>query len=240
MDGQRWARNGRCRLHYLDLHGDDRLPLVFLPGFGEEAAEYRFLADDLAPRRVLLADLRGRGRSDAPASGYDLHHHVGDIEAILDDAGVASFHLATFSRGTAYGLGWATEHPERVTSVFVGDYLAGHPRIPEGWGDRFHATRWRRRPVAERLALVASRGVEHEAVPVSYWDRLGKLDAPILVVRATGKGAIVDEDGVEKWRRARPDVEIVTFEGCGHDVFRPDPQRVTRILRDFLDRVESR
>lgn len=240
MHGQRWALNDRFRLHYLDLNGDDRLPVLFLPGFGEDAEEYRWLGADLAPRRVVVADLRGRGRSDAPEAGYDLDHHITDIDAVLDDAGIGSFHLASFSRGTAYGLGWAIQHPGRVASVFVGDYLAGHSRIPEGWGERFHGMRWRRRPVAERLAITAALGIEREARPTSFWDRLAELDAPIMLVTATGKGAIAVGEGLDKWRRHRPDAEIVTFEGCGHDIFRPDPQRVSALLADFIKRAEAR
>jgi pimeloyl-ACP methyl ester carboxylesterase len=239
MSGHRWADNGGCRIHYLDLNGDERLPVLFLPGLGEEAEEYRWLADDLAPRRMLLADLRGRGRSDAPDTGYDLEHHVTDVDAVLRDAGVERFHLATFSRGTAYGIGWALDHPGRVASVFVGDYLAGHPRIPDEWGERFHGTRWRQRPVAERLSLAASVGIAREATPASFWDRLQDLPAPILLVAATGKGAIAVGEGLDKWRRSRPDAQVVMFEDCGHDIFRPDPQRVSSLLTEFLAKAET-
>ena len=44
------------------------------------------LASGLAPRhRVVALDLRGRGHSEAPPSGYSLAHHVRDILALLDD-----------------------------------------------------------------------------------------------------------------------------------------------------------
>ena len=38
--------------------------------------------------RVLAMDLRGRGRSDKPASGYSVDQHCRDIVALLDDLGL--------------------------------------------------------------------------------------------------------------------------------------------------------
>ena len=37
--------------------------------------------------RVISLDLRGRGLSDKPDTGYSMEHHVADIDCVMDDIG---------------------------------------------------------------------------------------------------------------------------------------------------------
>ena len=225
-------------MHFLDAAGSEP-PVVFLPGFGESADEYEWLAGALAPRRALIVDLRGRGRSDVPERGYDLPDHLGDLDSVLDEAGVGRLHLACYSRGTAYGLGWAVAHPDRVASVLVGDYLAHHPRIPPAYVERFLASDWRGRPVLDRLSPVAAHGILREATTVLHWEGLAAIRAPLLVIHGQRPGALLDADGLARWRRHRPDVRLVPFPESGHDVFAPDRERFVSVLSGFIADVEG-
>jgi pimeloyl-ACP methyl ester carboxylesterase len=238
MAEHRWVANGDVRVHYLDVAGSGPA-VVFVPGFGESADEYAWLAGSLGPRHTVVVDLRGRGRSDVPDKGYDLEDHLGDLDAVLSDAGVERAHVVCYSRGTAYGLGWALEHPARVVSVVVGDYLAHHPRIPADYVDRFLASTWRGRPVTDRLSPVAAHGILREATTVSYWERLGSIPAPVLVMHGMRPGALLTDDGLARWRAHRPDVRTVAFEESGHDLFSPDRERFVSTLSGFIAEVEG-
>ena len=47
------------------------------------------LASALAPHhRVIAMDLRGRGLSDKPLTGYSIEHHCKDILALMNDQGL--------------------------------------------------------------------------------------------------------------------------------------------------------
>ncbi len=60
--------------------------IVCLHGLSANCRWWDTVASGLAPQhRVLAPDLRGRGRSDKPATGYSLAHHGRDIVALLDD-----------------------------------------------------------------------------------------------------------------------------------------------------------
>jgi non-heme chloroperoxidase len=236
MIEHRWAGNGDVRVHYLDSGGDGTV--VFLPGFGESADEYGWLAERLSPRRTIVIDLRGRGASDVPERGYDLRHHLGDLDAVLDDAGVGAFHLACYSRGNAYGLGWAIDHPGRVRSVLVGDYFAVHPQVPPAYLKRFIRSSWRGRPVADRLSPIAAEGILREAMAVSYWERLGVIEAPMLLIRG-GNGGLVDGDTLARWQEHRPGIDVVVFEESGHDLFAPDRERFADVLVGFVEAAEA-
>lgn len=239
------------RLHYVDTGpsgtgpgdsgpGDDaRLPVLFVPGITDNVDDYVDVLPEFG-RRSLVAELRGRGGSDVPAKGYGFEDHVGDVAAVIAHAGLDRFHLATFSRGTGYALGWAVRNPGRVVSVAIGDYLAQEIRPPEGWAEPFLKGKWRGRPVRDRLAEVALRGIEREAMARPMWDELAATGVPVLVMRAGRPGRDgrigVDDAAIARYRATFARVEIVTFEESDHDLFKPDPTRFPRMVAEFAAR----
>lgn len=80
------------------------------------------MAEFLSPRhRILAMDLRGRGHSEAPASGYSIEHHCKDILTILDDLGVDNAVIMGHSLGAFIGLVFAAEYPDRVNRLILVD-----------------------------------------------------------------------------------------------------------------------
>ena len=94
------VNNCSVRLHVLDNGRRSGLPpVVVVPGMGEYAGEYGWLADRLGDRRVVVVDVRGRGGSDAPDAGYAWADHVGDLRAVVAELGLERPVLVAFSRG---------------------------------------------------------------------------------------------------------------------------------------------
>jgi non-heme chloroperoxidase len=242
-----WARftaTTGVRIHYLDTGdgpGQPLDPIVFVPGVTCVADDYI----DLLPtfgRRILVVDLRGRGRSDTPDTGYSRDDHVADIEAVLDDAGVDRFHLMSFSRGTAYALPVALRQPDRVRTIAIGDYIGGELGIDGGaWPPKFMEGRWRGAPVLTRIREVALSGIARESVERRYYHELGELAKPMLVVRsgaALPHGHLfIDEDEQAAYRRAG--AEIVTFEDSPHDLFRNEPTRFPSLVSALVAHAEA-
>ena len=107
------------------------------------------IADRLAPaHRVVAVDLRGRGMSDKPATGYSSAHHVRDLIGVLDDLGLERVVLLGHSLGGYIGLEMAAGHPERVAGLIMMD--AGAELSQDHW-DRVDAAI---RPAVERLDKV--------------------------------------------------------------------------------------
>ena len=80
-----FAQVNGIRLHYLDHKGGDPV-LVLMPGLTSNAQSFDGLVGaGLSPAlRVLALDLRGRGLSDKPVSGYSLAAHAADVIGLLD------------------------------------------------------------------------------------------------------------------------------------------------------------
>ncbi|MGW0590598.1 alpha/beta fold hydrolase [Streptosporangium sp. NPDC002607] len=236
-----WAANGDVGLHYIAGGSDDSAggAVLVIPGFGERAEEYAWLLDALSPRRAVAVDLRGRGRSDAPPTGYGWEEHLADLEAIVDAAGLDEFTIVGISRGAGYGLGYALRHPGRVRGFLVGDYWARHAALPETWPDQALTSSLRGTPLAERVPAHVVRGLQRDAVEISLWEQLIELRGPVVVVRGTRRGVLVDDATVERYRRSLPHVEIHTLDGSGHDLWSHDPAPLLRLVRSTLDRSDA-
>jgi pimeloyl-ACP methyl ester carboxylesterase len=232
-----WVDNDGVWLHYLDSDAagegsGDELPIVFLPGLSDTAADYEWLLDAWS-RRTLILDLRGRGPSDAPAGGYRPEDQAGDLAALLAARGLSRIHLVTFSRGTAYGLTWALAHPQAVVSLAVADYQAKHILLPATFPDHWMGTSWRGRPMTEIMRRHVIEGITRDSLDEPLWDRLPALRCPVLLMRAAR--GIVDEPAVQRWREALPGLRVELFEASAHDIFKRERDRFVEVVSEFVE-----
>jgi len=80
------------------------------------------LASALAPHhRVIAMDLRGRGLSDKPPTGYSIQHHCKDILALMNDQGLERPVLMGHSLGAFISLVFAARYPRRVGQLILVD-----------------------------------------------------------------------------------------------------------------------
>lgn len=128
----RIATNG-INLHYLDHNpGALGLPLVLLPGLTSNAYVFDGLvtAGLARARRVLALDLRGRGGSDKPGTGYSMAEHAADVVGLLEGLGLEKVVLGGHSFGAWLSLYIAAHYPERVAKLLIIDAAARlHPDV---------------------------------------------------------------------------------------------------------------
>jgi len=80
------------------------------------------IASSLVPENNILAmDLRGRGLSDKPVSGYSLQHHIQDIFCVLDNIRQEKIVLMGHSLGAFIALAFAANYPERTEKIILMD-----------------------------------------------------------------------------------------------------------------------
>ena len=107
------------RLHVVDTgpSGGDP-PVMLLAGLGLDHESWAGPATALAHRhRVVGIDLRGTGRSDAPAEGYSLERLAGDVIAVLDRLDVSDVVLVGHSFGAQIALLVAATVPARLSRL---------------------------------------------------------------------------------------------------------------------------
>ena len=86
--------------------------------FDWESPVWRHWLDSLSRRHTIVRyDERGCGLSDAEVGDLSLETWVGDLEAVVDAAGLDRFALLGMSQGAAIAVAYAAAHPERVTEL---------------------------------------------------------------------------------------------------------------------------
>jgi class 3 adenylate cyclase/pimeloyl-ACP methyl ester carboxylesterase len=84
---------------------------------------YRELSAD---HTLIRYDTRGNGLSDRDVENVNLEAFVGDLETVVDAAGLERFALFAISQGCAVSIAYAMRHPERVTHLILsGGYVTG-------------------------------------------------------------------------------------------------------------------
>jgi pimeloyl-ACP methyl ester carboxylesterase len=114
----------KIRVNGVDLHywqsgqGED---VVLVHGLGGNLAGWHLTMVPELQRdyRVTTYDLRGHGRSDAPAHGYDTGTMAEDLRGLLDGLGIRQARLAGHSWGGDIVLHFALNHPRRASDLVL-------------------------------------------------------------------------------------------------------------------------
>ncbi|MBV8896514.1 MAG: alpha/beta hydrolase [Acidobacteriaceae bacterium] len=97
-------------------------PVVALHGITANQAGFIGVAERLAGRRPLFAlDLRGRGDSDKPASGYGMEQHARDVAAAMRAMGLGPSLIIGHSMGGFVATALASQNPELVSALLLID-----------------------------------------------------------------------------------------------------------------------
>ena len=96
--------------------------ILCLHGITANCRCWDVIASVLSPKyRVLAMDLRGRGLSEKPPTGYSLKHHLRDINCIMDDIGLEQATIMGHSLGAFIALAFGAQYPERVGHIILVD-----------------------------------------------------------------------------------------------------------------------
>ena len=98
--------------------------MLCIPGLTRNARDFDFIAGHIAAtRRVLVADLRGRGRSayDPDPRNYSVPVETGDMFALLDAMAIPRVVVLGTSRGGVIAMTMAAAAPGRLAGAILND-----------------------------------------------------------------------------------------------------------------------
>lgn len=119
---------------HVERLGENGSPVVMLHGLfvGSMATWYFTAAPALAPRhRVVLYDLRGHGKSERAASGYDVVSMGRDLASVARGFEDEKISLVGHSYGAVVALTWALANPTRVEKLVLVDAPLPPSRLAE-------------------------------------------------------------------------------------------------------------
>lgn len=132
----RYIETGRLRTHVAEAGSGP--PLLMLHGWPQHWYAWRKLIPLLAgSRRLVCADLRGFGWSDAPADGYRTVDLAADALALIDALGLDRVDVIGQSEGGRVGFEVSLSHPERVRRLVTLGTMHPYPSLrlaaPTAW-----------------------------------------------------------------------------------------------------------
>jgi haloacetate dehalogenase len=99
-------------------------PLVLLHGWPQTGHCWHHLVGPLGKTHTVLApDLRGYGRSDKPAGGYDKRTMAADLHQLIRALGFTSATVIGHDRGARVAHRWALDHPQDVDRLVLMDII---------------------------------------------------------------------------------------------------------------------
>ena len=260
----RFATTGDgLRLHVLDAGGGGR-PLLVLPGITSPAVTWRFMIDTVAAagHRVLIADLRGRGLSDAPAEPrYALDDYADDVAAIVTGLELERPLVLGHSLGARIAAAFAVARPglagqlilvdpplsgpgrdpypttraqflEQLQEAEAGTDAAGVARFYPGWPEAERALRARWLPTCREDAVLATHAGFEQEDFLPLWRQLA--GAPVLI--RGGDSPVVTDAGLAELEAALPGAVTLTVAGAGHMVPWDEPDAFAAALLPHLRR----
>lgn len=111
---------GGLRVHLAQAGPLDAPPVLLLHGWPQTHHLWRHVGTALATdHRVLMPDLRGFGRTEAPGTGMDPETFAADQLALLDALGVERVAMIGHDWGGYTGFLLSARHPDRVSAYLA-------------------------------------------------------------------------------------------------------------------------
>ena len=127
-----WFDTGDGRMHFVDEGPRGGKPIVMAHGNPTWGYLYRHFIGPLtaAGYRAVVPDHLGFGRSDKPdrAELYTIRRHALRFNELLESLDLHDATVVCQDWGGPISLRWATQHPERLRSLFVLNTFAHRPR----------------------------------------------------------------------------------------------------------------
>jgi pimeloyl-ACP methyl ester carboxylesterase len=204
-------------------------PVVFTHGFGRTGGTWIRQADALAAdHHVVIWDMRGHGRSDAPPGPYTREDALADLAAIVDLAmaeGAGPALLVGHSLGGYFSLAYTLGRPDTVRGLALLSTGPGF-RNPDSMA-RYNRGIGRVAAAAGLADNVAQVALHHDSMVI---DRLAEVTCPTLMICGT-EDRPVYVTGVRYLAERLPDARLVEIAGAGHEPHVERPDEVTAALR---------
>jgi long-chain acyl-CoA synthetase len=215
--------------------------LVMIHGFGGNALQWKYqLAAFSDDSHCIAIDLRGHGRSDAPASDYSVDEFVSDILAVLAALNVNEpVVLLGHSFGGAIAITFAHRCPERVKKLVLtattGQYKLGPARraalaIPTPILNLVYPFL---RSQFSAVPVVLKRFHRNALNKWVGWEMMRELKVPTLVIRGD-RDIVYPRGDFERVAQVIPDAEDVNVGASAHMVILERRDAVERAIERFL------
>lgn len=204
----------------------DAPALVLLHGLTGQASTWNVVGARFAEHfRVYAVDMRGHGESDRPGD-YSFETMAADVSRLLDQLGLDQVNLLGHSMGGTVAYLIAEQQPGRIRKLVLEDTP---PPSPIG---RATPQRPSEEPADFDWAVIPAIFRQLNDPDPAWWDRLGEITAPTLIVSG-GATSHVPWDKVAEAAARIPDATIHEIP-VGHQIHASRPEEFAEVVLGFL------
>ena len=245
------------KLWFTDTGGAGK-PVILLHANTGTSASWQDQDSSLSRQgfRVIAFDRRGWGKSTVdPATGPQPGSIAGDLDALADHLGLASFHLVGVAGGGFAALDYAAAHPQRLRSLVVGASTGQFAEAEmRDFTARIEIPQLRNLPAVYREVGASYRGADPEGTqrwvaieknaqqpgapsqPLQSQNTFAKLAAltmPVLVI-AGDADLLAPPALMRRWAAHLRHYEFATIPDAGHSIAWEQPEIFNDTVLTFI------
>ncbi|MFF0494030.1 alpha/beta fold hydrolase [Nocardia sp. NPDC004068] len=244
--------------------GNTEPPLLLIHGLGGSMDSWKPLLANLPGRDVIMIDTPGMGRSELPRRPLPIHGVADVLAAALTELGVDRVDVLGYSHGGTVAQEFVHRHPRRVRRLILTATVAGVPWLPPRPRSTLallSTRRYRDRAAAARdipllaggrtardagtlAAVLADReanppgkkGYRYLQAAVIGWSShpwLHRLRCRTLVLQGSDDPVVRTFNGRLLAGRIHG-ARLEVLGGAGHLMLFDEPERLGRLISDFL------
>jgi pimeloyl-ACP methyl ester carboxylesterase len=253
--------NIACRV----LGQGDPIVLIMGYGSTMDMWDPLFLNDLSSKYKVIIFDNRGMGNTTAPPGNFSIAQFANDTAGLIAALDIEKAHILGWSMGSFVAQELAIRYPERVNKIilYAGDCggkesVMPSPQVlkdltntsgsaeergmrlfnllfPKDWlSEQPPFYKWF--PIPKETS--SPENIERQSQAIEAWpgacDRLGSIKSPALVVTGTEDVLTPPENAFILAKRINASW-LVQFEGAGHGLMYQYPDRLAKIVEDFIE-----
>ncbi|MFD0679344.1 MULTISPECIES: alpha/beta fold hydrolase [unclassified Paenibacillus] len=248
-------------IHLIASGNEAGRPVLFMHGITEYARSFVPVMKLLpASYYAVSMDLRGRGESFKPESGYWLQDYMADLLSVwnLFSGFSGSPILVGHSLSGRIAAAFAAQYPELVgTLILIDPPISGPGRrefpmplsrftgpkvaLEKGNMEEFAAfyanTRLDTGVKAEELKLCSLQSIEQSYNSIMYepFHSYYRLIRSRTLLLAAGLSPLITEEELDELKRMNPVVLTKRIVGIGHEIFKEDPKLFVDELLRFVE-----
>jgi pimeloyl-ACP methyl ester carboxylesterase len=256
-----FAKLGEVELFYTD-EGEGDPAMLFVHGYSCDSHDWMHqLPHFTRSHRVIAVDLRGHGRSSAPADGYDAETLAEDLAALIEHIGCGPVVAVGHSMGGGVITALAVKHPELVVATVCVDpsYLIEDEAYAavRGLLETLKAN-----PVETALSVLGRTYSPASPPHLKAWHlrRLAGVPGHVLYQAMAGGGSLAPRSASEPYLRARkcpvlsiyarddrvalertfftdPRSRAFSWPGSGHWLHQERPAEFNTVVEEWLETI---
>jgi len=216
--------------------------VVLLHGGGCDSTDWLALIGHLPEdHRLLLADFRGHGASDAPEDGFTIADLASDVGVLLDYLGTGKVLVAGHSLGGMVAMALAQERPGLVAALVLYEGWPSLASVPDGWDSRpLQLAGAERERIASRHRRTVARVGARKWL--TFWRSVEEFDGrpflestPVRIIAVWGDRSLPRPKYSRLGMPPSLAIQHLWIEGAGHYMFIEQPriasQPIVRLAR---------